>query len=97
MDSFCCYQVYGQFLAVAKCMGSFFLLPGVWAVSCCNLVHGQFHFCCQVYLHAVMLNVDTQATVYHAPTALDLLLDFPRSLYHHTDPILNTGNKEVKI
>ena len=49
----------------------------------------------QIFLNAIMFNTHTHTKVYQAPTALDLVLDFPRSLYHHSDPVINSTEPEL--
>lgn len=47
-----------------------------------------------MFLNAAVFNINTRLIVYRAPTAVDLLADFPRSLYHHSDPIINTTEEQ---
>ncbi|XP_067929246.1 GPI inositol-deacylase-like isoform X2 [Watersipora subatra] len=43
-----------------------------------------------IFLNAHIFASQAQTLVYEAPTAMALLLDFPRSLYHHSDVIINS-------
>jgi len=49
----------------------------------------------QVFLHARLFNLNSYTTVYHTPTPVDLIADFPRSLYHHVDAVINETEEKT--
>lgn len=48
-----------------------------------------------MFVYATLRNQYTQRTVYHAPTFTDLLLDVPRSVYHHNDVVINSTEERA--